>query len=127
MIIGIGIDSCSIARIEKLMEREGPDGAFFRRTFTPAERREAEIRHHRAEFYAARFAVKEAVFKAVAPHTESGFDLRAVESLHHKDGSPYVSVTEALDPLLKEAGIQTLHLSVTTEGGLAQAIVLAEG
>ena len=79
-----------------------------------------------AAFYAARFAVKEAVFKAVAPLTEKGFDLRIVESVHHPDGSPAVRVTEKLAPYLKEADIGTLHLSITTEGDYAAAMVVAE-
>ncbi len=126
MIIGIGTDLCSISRVEKIMDREGPDGAFFRRAFTPAEQSEAAARHDKAAFFAARFAVKEAVYKAVAPHTKSGFDLRLVESLHRENGSPYVHVTEALEPFLIEANIKTLHLSVTTEGDYAQAFVVAE-
>ena len=126
VIIGIGVDLCSVSRIEKIMEREGPDGPFFRRAFTPAEQAEGESRHNRAEFYAARFAVKEAVYKAVAPQTAGGFDLRIVESLHHEDGSPYVHVNDVLAPILQEAGIRTLHLSVTTESSFAQAFVIAE-
>ena len=79
-----------------------------------------------AAFYAARFAVKEAVFKAVAPLTEKGFDLRIVESIHRPDGSPAVRVTEKLAPYLKEADIGTLYLSITTEGDYAAAMVVAE-
>jgi holo-[acyl-carrier protein] synthase len=127
MIIGIGVDLCSISRIEKILEREGLNGPFFRRAFTSAEQQEAEARHDKAAFYAARFAVKEAVYKAVAPHTESGFDLRIVESLHKEDGCPFVSVDGLLAPYLQEAGVRALHLSVTTEGGFAQAFVVAEG
>ena len=126
MIIGIGVDLCSISRIQKILEREGPDGPFFRRAFTPAEQAEGESRHNKAEFYAARFAVKEAVFKAVAPRTTGSFDFRIVESLHHEDGSPYVHINDALAPILQEAGIRILHLSVTTENGFAEAFVIAE-
>ena len=57
MIAGIGVDLCSISRIEGILNREGPDGPFFRRVFTPAEQAEAEHRHNKAEYYAARFAV----------------------------------------------------------------------
>lgn len=126
MIIGIGTDLCSIARIQNIIDREGLDGAFFRRAFTKAEQEEAAKRHDKGAFYAARFAVKESVYKAVAPHTETGFDLRLVESLHREDGSPYVNVTDALKPYLDEAGIHTLHLSVTTEADCALAFVIAE-
>ena len=126
MIRGIGIDMCRISRIQSILDREGKDGAFFRRAFSDAEREEASMRHDLAAFYAARFAVKEAVFKAVAPQTKKGFDLRAVESAHREDGSPYVRINDSLRPHLEEAGVQTLHLSITTEGDYAAAFVIAE-
>lgn len=126
MVKGIGLDLCSISRIQNILDREGPEGAFFRRAFANVEREEASLRHDLAAFYAARFAVKEAVFKAVAPLTEKGFDLRIVESFHRPDGSPAVRITEALKPFLDEAGIRTLHLSITTEGDFAAAMVVAE-
>ena len=126
MIKGIGIDLCMISRIQRILDREGPDGPFFRRTFTSAEQQESVGKHDLASFLAARFAVKEAVYKAVAPLTKTGFDLRIVESLHRSDGSPYVSVTDRLRPYLEEAGISVLHLSVTTEGDYAQALVISE-
>ena len=126
MVKGIGLDMCSISRVQSILDREGPDGAFFRRAFSDAEREEASLRHDLAAFYSARFAVKEAVFKAVAPLTEKGFDLRIVESIHRPDGSPAVRVTEKLAPYLKEADIGTLYLSITTEGDYAAAMVVAE-
>ena len=114
MVKGIGIDLCSISRIRKILDREGPDGPFFLRTF------------NKAPFYAARFAAKEAAYKAIAPLTAKGFDLRIVESLHREDGSPYISLSDALLPVLSEAGIEKIFLSVTTEGDFAQAMVLVE-
>ncbi len=126
MIKGIGIDLCMISRVQRILDREGPDGAFFRRAFTLAEQQEASGKHDPAAFFAARFAVKEAVFKALAPLTKSGFDLRIVESLHRPDGSAFVSITDRLRPYLEEAGISALHLSVSTEGDFAQAMVIAE-
>ena len=126
MISGIGIDMCSISRIQSILDREGKDGAFFRRAFSLSEQQEAEKRHYLAAFYAARFAVKEAVFKAIAPLTPKGFDLRIVESAHRQDGSPYVLINKSLQACMDEAGIQKLHLSVTTEGDYAAAFVVAE-
>ena len=126
MIRGIGTDLCMISRIQKILDREGPDGPFFQRAFTEEERRDAEGRHDLAAFYAARFAVKEAVFKAVGPLTRNGFDFRIVASLHCEDGSPYVCVTDRLRPYLDEACVGKLFLSVTTEGDYAQAFVVAE-
>lgn len=126
MVKGIGIDLCSISRIRKILDREGPEGPFFLRTFTEAERCEAERIRNKAPFYAARFAAKEAAYKAIAPLTAKGFDLRIVESLHREDGSPHISLSDALLPVLSEAGIEKIFLSVTTEGDFAQAMVLVE-
>ena len=125
MTKSIGIDTVYIPRIEKLLN----DGntAFFEHTFTEAENSAAPNSRRRAEYYAARFACKEAVFKAVAPLLKGAhFDLRKVETLHHKDGSPYVVIDDYLQNLLDEAGIEKLLISVTTEQDYASAIVLAE-
>ena len=127
MIVGIGVDLCSISRVNQILEREGMEGPFFRRTFTPAEQKEALAHSNPAAFFAARFAVKEAVFKAVAPHTSKKPELRKIESLHRNDGSPYVHVDDMLALCLGDAGISRLHLSVTTEADFAQAFVIAEG
>ncbi len=129
MIRGIGVDMADIREIARYLETESLGGPFLCRTFTEAERAAApEGARQRAEYFAARFAAKEAVFKAVAPLTEEkAFDLRIVETLHHEDGSPYVNLTDALRPLLDEAGVAALHLSVTTEDDYATAFVVAEG
>ncbi len=127
MVKGIGVDMTEISRIQHQMEKYGLDNAFLRRAFSEAERQEAEKRQDKAAFYAGRFAAKEAVFKALAPLVErKSFDLRVVETLHREDGSPYVNVTEDLRAIMNEAGVSTLHLSITNEGGLALAYVVAE-
>ena len=125
-IMGIGVDLCEISRIQKILDRDGLDSAFFNKIFTDAERKEAVARHDKAAFFAARFAVKEAVFKAVSPLLYNTFDLRIVESLHRDDGSPYVHITDQLKPFLDEGQIRFLHLSVTTEGEYAETFVVAE-
>lgn len=125
MVKGIGIDLVDIRRMQKIMEKDsGP--AFLQRTFTEAERGQAGTARNPAEYYAARFAAKEAVFKAVAHLTPShAFDLRIVETLNRGDGSPYVNITDRLQPVLKQAGVTALHISITTEGDYAAAFVIA--
>ena len=125
MIIGIGTDMVEIARIARYIESSP---AFFRDTFTPAEQLAGENAPDRADWFAARFAAKEAVFKSIAHRTRGGFfDLRTVETLNHPDGAPYVHITDALRPTLDETGVAHIHISITTEGGFAVAFVVAEG
>ena len=77
---------------------------------------------------AGKFAVKEAVFKALAWRTAEGFDFRAVETLEDANGRPCVTMGEgtALAPVFTEAGVRELLVSITNERGLATAFVLAQ-
>lgn len=126
MIKGIGIDTVDITEIQRFIEQFGD--VFLNRTFTEEEVRQAKQKGKQAaEYLAARFAVKEAVFKAVAPSTESKkFDFRIVETRNHEDGSPYVHINDDLQAVLDEAGVDILHLSITTETQYASAFVIAE-
>ena len=127
MIRGIGVDMVSIPEIRRYLEDEKLAGSFVRRTFTKEEVASAEGIPDQAAYYAARFAVKEAVFKALGPLTQKkSFDLRIVESLHREDGSPCVTTTGPLEKILQETEVTTLHLSVTTEEAYALAFVVAE-
>lgn len=125
MIRGVGIDMVDVDAVADLMERMGD--AFVRRTFTPAEVEAARAARDPAEYLSTRFAAKEAVFKAVARFTRCGaFDLRIVETRNESGGAPYIHMGERLRALLQEAGVGALHLSITTEGRFATAMVVAE-
>lgn len=125
MIRGIGIDTVSISEIEALFKRLRPQT--LAKIFSDAEMTEANVSMRPAEYLAARFAVKEAVFKAVAHLLESRhFDLRIVETLHDGDGSPCLSLTPAMKRILHDAGVERVHISVTTEGDIATAFAVAE-
>ncbi len=124
MIKGIGIDTASVGRIRN-MTAALSDGALHR-LFTGAELTAAEERHDPAEYLAGRFAAKEAVFKALAHLTpERSFDLRLIETLNEADGCPAVTVSGNLKTVMEKAGVTAIHISITTEGGLATAFVIA--
>lgn len=124
MIIGIGIDLVYIPEMSHILETAD---AFEENTFSEGERKEASAANSKAEYYASVFAVKEAVFKAVASHTkEKIFDFRIVETKHAEDGSPHIVIGAELQKLLDEAGITDLHLSISHEQDYAIAFVIAE-
>lgn len=125
MIRGIGVDTASISETAYLLEQFGD--TFSHKTFTPQELNAAHLTQKPAEYLAARFAAKEAVFKAVAPllHNKS-FDLRIVETLNAEDGHPVVQISPYLRSILKAAEVTTLHISITTEGDFATAFVIAD-
>jgi|GEM_PF-395735 len=128
MVKGIGIDIVSIRRMARRLASPTTGPAFLTHTFTQAERDAAPGRAGlQAAYYAARFAGKEAVYKAVAHLLpQHAFDMRIVETLNAADGCPYVSRTAALDKLLKDAGVAGLEISISTEGDNAVAMVVAE-
>lgn len=100
--------------------------AFVRRTFTEAELAQAALRHDQASYLAGRFAAKEAVFKALAQRTATGFDLRIVETIDDEAGAPHVSTHGPLAAVLAEVGATEVLVSITNEGDCTVAFALAQ-
>lgn len=125
MIRGIGVDMTEIKEVQRLAESTGQ--SFVEKTFTEKERAASLKAADRWEYLAARFAVKEAVFKALAHLTkEKAFDFREIETLNQEDGSPCVTVTPMLREVMDAAGVQKIHVSITHEKEYACAFVIAE-
>ena len=61
-IVGLGVDLCEIARMERALERHP---SMRERVFTPEERAYCDSKARPAESYAGRFAAREAVIKAL--------------------------------------------------------------
>jgi phosphopantetheine--protein transferase-like protein len=120
-IQGIGIDLVNISTIREMIRRT--DGVFVAHTFSEREREDAGAAPDEAAFYAGRFAVKEAVFKALAHLTaERTFDFRIVESQRMADGRPELIVNATMARLLEEAGADGVLISLSHEGDFAIAI-----
>ena len=68
MIVGTGIDLVEIGKLRAAMERRGD--RLRNRLFTPAEIRYCDRRPNPFQHYAARFAAKEALFKAIGDGME---------------------------------------------------------
>lgn len=125
MILGIGFDLTEIKEVKRLAEEVG--GAFISKTFSNMEQKASKNSADPWEYLASRFAVKEAVFKALAHLTkEKTFDFRIVETLNDEDGSPYVKISPVLKELMDGAGVKRLLVSITHEKDYAGAVVLAE-
>lgn len=125
MVKGIGIDAVVIGDIADLLARMSK--GVLSRIFTEGELSSAQEKADPAEYLASRFAVKEAAFKAIAPNLpDKGFDYRRIETRNNKDGSPYIYADEFLKKILDSAEITTLFVSITTTGGMAAAVVVAE-
>jgi holo-[acyl-carrier protein] synthase len=127
MIIGIGNDLCDITRIQQSLDRFGE--RFTKRCFTEIERGKADRRADRAGTYAKRFAAKEACSKALGTGIR-GIRWQEMGVVNLPSGQPTLRLTGlALERLLKlipEGHEPVIHLTLTDEHPLAQAIVIIE-
>ena len=125
MIIGIGIDLVEIDRVQKLLERHPARAA--ERLFTPGERAYCGKSGKPAQSFAARFAAKEALFKALGTGWSAGAAWHEVEVLADDVGAPRLTLHGATLRLAEGLGMRRAHVSLTHTGALAGAFVVLEG
>ncbi|MBI2874702.1 MAG: holo-ACP synthase [Firmicutes bacterium] len=126
MIIGVGIDLVSVKRIEALAGRYGK--RFLERVYSPGELAEAPAGpRRRAEHLAARFAVKEAAFKALG--TGRGAGIRWTDVSIGKDpaGGPSLILEGSFRMLARGRGAGGGLVSLSHEAGWAVACVVLVG
>lgn len=128
MIIGIGNDLCEIGRVEKTLERYGE--RFTHRCFTEIERVKSDRRAQRAASYAKRFAAKEACSKALGTGLNFGVYWRDMGVVNLPSGKPTMKLTNGaakiLNALVPNGHEAHIHLTITDDGGMAQAFVVIE-
>ncbi|HTP51743.1 MAG TPA: holo-ACP synthase [Anaeromyxobacteraceae bacterium] len=127
MILGLGLDVVEVARIGRILAEGAPGDRgrrFLDRCFTPGEQATCEARRDRASGYAARFAAKEAVMKALgAPPGIRFTDIEVVR----EGGAPWARLAGAAERAARERGVSRVHLTMTHDGGVAAAAVVLEG
>jgi holo-[acyl-carrier protein] synthase len=116
MILGIGIDIVDIKRFKGAIERWGD--SLTARLFTKEELSYCLSKKRPEEHLAARFAAKEAFFKAIGIR-EGIRRFRDITVMRADDGAPVLSV-----PALSSS--MALHLSISHDGGSCVAQVVAE-
>jgi holo-[acyl-carrier protein] synthase len=121
MIIGIGIDVCSIERMRRALERHGD--RFFDRICSDRERGDLKGRDM-ATALAGRFAVKEAFAKALdgAP----GVGWHEVEVRRAENGRPRLELSGHGLTLATKAGADKWHVTISHDAGIAAAVVVLE-
>lgn len=123
MLIGVGCDVIEIARVQKAIERT----AFVKRVFTPAEIAYCESRGKQAAAsFAARFAAKEAVLKALGTGLRGG-ELTEIVITNDDLGKPSVQLYGYHAELAKELGVKNIALSMSHSRAMALAYVVMEG
>ncbi len=117
-----GIDLVMISRIERVWRLHGE--AFLQRIFTESERRYCQDCRTPALRLAGRFAVKEAVFKALGTGWRGGMLWTDVETRPDTLGRPVLRLTGQSAELAQAAGIGEWLVSISHAGDVATASVL---
>ena len=125
MIISCGVDTCDTRRIAEMVAEHGD--VFLNRTFAAEELKYASGRARGNEHLAARFAAKEAVFKALGTGWSAGISWLDVCVSIGASGEPSITLSGRAAELAAEKGIARLHVSLSHCSGYAVAMVIAEG
>ncbi len=121
MIVGMGIDLCSIERMRRALERHGE--RFFARICSEEERKDLEGRDP-ATSLAGRFAAKEAFAKAL--DGARGVGWHECQIRRAGSGRPFLELRGNALAMAKEFGADTWHVSITHDAGAAAAVVILE-
>jgi holo-[acyl-carrier protein] synthase len=124
VIVGIGVDIVDIGRIRQVLERQGE--RFVRRVYTAGEQEYCRAHRDSAPYFAARFAAKEALFKAVGTGWAHGVTWLDAEVCRQENGAPRLVLSGRAEEISKALGTHAIHLSLSHSESTAIAIVILE-
>lgn len=124
MILGIGIDLEETARIGESIERFG--ARFLEKIYTPAEIAFCEGKANAVERFTARFAAKEATFKALQASWEEGIAWKDFEVIAQPGGAPRMELSGGALRLSEGKGVRRIHLSFSHTKQYVTAVAVLE-
>src|SRR3954462_7752539 len=108
MILGIGTDIVEVERIRKAMERD----AFKAKIFSEREIEYCD-KGSKTQGYAARFAGKEAFFKAMGTGWRDKMVITEVEILNDELGKPSITLSGETLRVFQQKGGSAIHISLS--------------
>ena len=123
-LLGVGVDLCGVARIERAIEK----AHFYERVFTVEERAYLDKKGRgRAQSAAAMFAAKEAVAKALGTGFSGGVMPWNISVIHDEKGAPGAELSGAAKERLEQMGGAGVRISLSHEGDSAIAFAVIGG
>ena len=122
MIIGTGIDIVNIKRMKKALGKWG--ASFKKKVFTAREMEYCAKKSKSAQHFAARFAVKEAVLKALGSGMAAKMKWIDVEVVNESNGKPNVRLSGEIKKIAQKKRVKNVFVSIahTEDYAVAQAI-----
>jgi len=122
LVLGVGIDVVAVERFGRSLDRTP---SLARRLFAPAELVTPSGAPRAAASLAGRFAVKEAVAKALG--VPRGMQWHDCAVVTEESGRPVLVTTGTVQAAAAALGVELWRLSLSHDGGIAAAVVLALG
>lgn len=124
MIVGTGIDIIEVPRVAQSIARFGD--RFLQRIFTADEIHYCRSKRNSVERFAARFAAKEAAFKAIGTGMRQGVSWVEVEVRRQPGGRPTINFSGVAAKHAAALGMKRATLSITHTAETAMAQVILE-
>ena len=123
MVAGVGIDMIEVERIKHNIEK---DAGFKEMVFSKNEIAYCEAKANRFEYYAARFAAKEAFMKAIGTGWTAGINFNEIEVVHSLEGKPEMIISGETQKKVSLFGIIKILVSLSHLKKYATAVVIIE-
>lgn len=125
MVLGLGVDIVQNDRIGKIIDRWGE--RFLTKVFTSMEIDFIDKRSQKIQRYAANYAVKEAMVKALGTGFRNGINFHSIQVRHNELGKPWAELHGATRSLARQIGVDKIHTSISHEKNYSVAVILLEG
>jgi holo-[acyl-carrier protein] synthase len=123
MILGIGTDMIEVKRIRDVMER---DFGFREKIFTEGEISYCDKMKNKYQYYAARYAAKEAFMKALGTGWRFGISFADIDIYHDDLGKPFIRLSGKSEELAEQAGVTHIHVTLSHLKEIALSTVILE-
>ena len=124
-ILGIGIDIIKNKRVQNLIDNK----KFIKRTFGTNELKYSKKTRNKINYFAKRFAAKEAFAKSLGTGFRNNLNFKDIEILNDKIGKPYFLKSKKIDNLIKnrfKTGNFNLFLSISDEKDYSVAFTILQ-
>ena len=121
-IIGIGIDIVEVSRIKHAVTTKK---RFLERIYSKHEIKLSDRGKFRYEELAGRFAVKEAILKAIKTGWRRGVQFKNIVVLNEKSGAPYVTLNGKVKEIADSLGVRNIFVSISHTQDLAVGLAIA--
>jgi len=123
MLAGLGTD---LMEVERIAEKINKESGFREMVFSKTEIAYCESKTNKFEHYAARFAAKEAFFKALGTGWLKGTHFNEVEITNDESGKPALVLLDETKKTLSPLGIRKILVSLSHLKEIASAVVIIE-